>query len=74
MSEPMRSPETLSGLWRRKFAEARHEYAVRPTPETKLEYLRVLGIFAALVIHGVTPTENGKKNSSTYGARKNENQ
>jgi hypothetical protein len=50
-------PETITEAWRLELAQAERQYRENQTVETRAEYLRVLAIFAALVVHGEMPAE-----------------
>jgi hypothetical protein len=47
----------MAGEWRLKLAQAERQYSENRTVETRAEYLRVLSIFAALVMRGQMPGE-----------------
>ncbi|HEX3747666.1 MAG TPA: hypothetical protein VHW09_27210 [Bryobacteraceae bacterium] len=46
---------SINSVWREKLAEAERRYHENRTPENRVEFRRVLGIFSALVMRGVQP-------------------
>jgi hypothetical protein len=49
-------------MWRLKLAEAERRYIENRTRENRVEFLKVLRIFTALVMRGVIPREVGTMN------------
>jgi hypothetical protein len=52
----------IDGMWRLKLAEAERRYIENRTRENRVEFLKVLRIFTALVMRGVIPREVGTMN------------
>ena len=58
MSQRCLAQELLYEAWRLKLAEAKRRYVETRTGECRSEYRRVLALFTALVMRGVTPAED----------------
>src|ERR1017187_2896327 len=57
MSQLCPDSETIDGMWRLKLAEAERRYIESRTRENRVEFVKVLSIFTALVMRGEIPRE-----------------
>ena len=57
MSQLCSDSETIDGMWHLKLAEAERRYIENRTRENRVEFVKVLSIFTALVMRGVIPRE-----------------
>jgi hypothetical protein len=49
--------KTLQDRWRNRLADAQSQYSQHPTVQTKLEFVRLLEVFADLILRGKAPRE-----------------
>jgi hypothetical protein len=48
----------IQAEWRTRLAVAQSRYDIDKSPESKREYLRILGLFTSLVMRGEIPPES----------------